>query len=218
MSTHSEETRETKSLYNKDAPQPPYIKRMRTLERREKFYQFVFVLFVVAIGAASTATILKPDIPIIIDYDTGVVRGYYRTHPHRSIEEMQAGVYRFLDYLLSYNSTTVERDQFEAMLMMSPQARKKREQYLLETNFVTKTKAAGIRAHNEYNEAKVLDAKGDMIRFEITGRIVFDNVADEQVKGRAKDKPVHIIVDARMTEITAKNRLGLIVEDYYEYE
>ncbi len=189
---------------------PPQIRRERTLERRiNLLLGFIFVQFIV-FSIVTAAYIYKPDVPIVIDHDTGEVIGDYRTAEFRSQEELVNGGIRFVDHLLSLNSSTIRRDQLIAIQMMQESLKTKRIEYLQENNLIPQIEKAKSTSHLQYDAKDIIFVKGDRMRVEYRGDIILTNLKKTSV-------PFHIIVDLASAPITENNTTGVKVEAYNDF-
>ncbi len=191
-------------------PKTPQIRRERTLERRVNLLLgFIFLQFF-AISVLSAVYIYKADVPIVIDHDTGEVIGDYRTAAFRSQEELINGGIRFVDHMLSLNSSTIRRDQLIAIQMMEKSLKEKRIEYLKQTNLIPKIEKAKSTSHLKYDASDIIFAKGSRMRVEYRGYIVLTNLKKTQV-------PFHMIVDLASAPITENNTTGVKVVAYNDF-
>ncbi len=188
----------------------PQARRERLLERRVNWLLIFVGIQFLGIILLSFTFVYRPQTPIVIDRETGQIVGDYRTSTFRTQEEMINGGYRFVDHLLSLNSSTFRRDQFIAMTMMSDSLRSKRVEWLEKTNLIPKVESANSTSHLEYEKPVVIFAKGDMLRVEFKGKIILTNL-------KKPGSPFHIIVDLVNTIITKENTSGVKVEAYNDF-
>lgn len=113
----------------------------------------------------------------------GVAYSYQQQIKHpvltRSDNEMINGGKRFVDYFYSLNAATVDRDQFRAIsMMMKPEDREARMNYLVENDFVRKTRDSGMSTEIDWSGAKselVEHHDGGLVDVRYTSRLLRNN-------------------------------------------
>ncbi len=195
---------------HKSSALSPQVRRERTLEKRNNWMLFFIILQFVVMAIMAVVFIYRPQAPIVIDHETGQVIGDYRTSEFRTQEEMINGGIRFVDHLLSLNSTTIRRDQFIAIGMMTDALREARIEYLKSSNLIIKIETAKSTSHLQYDKNEVIFAKGNKMRVEYIGKIVLTDLKKSSV-------PFHIIVDLVNAPITKNNTSGVRVEAFSDF-
>lgn len=113
----------------------------------------------------------------------GVAYSYQQQIKHpvltRSDNEMINGGKRFVDYFYSLNAATVDRDQFRAIsMMMKPEDREARMNYLVENDFVRKTQDSGMSTEIDWSGAKselVERHEGGLVDVRYTSQLLRNN-------------------------------------------
>ncbi len=195
---------------HKSSAESPQVRRERTLEKRNNWMLFFIILQFVVMAIMAVVFIYRPQAPIVIDHETGQVIGDYRTSEFRTQEEMINGGIRFVDHLLSLNSTTIRRDQFIAIGMMTDALREARIEYLKSSNLIIKIETAKSTSHLQYDKNEVIFAKGNKMRVEYIGKIILTDLKKSSV-------PFHIIVDLVNAPITKNNTSGVRVEAFSDF-
>ncbi len=188
----------------------PQARRERTLERWIKFLVLFIAAQFLVMALLAVVFIYKPSVPIVIDHASGAIIGDYRAAELRTQDEMINGGIRFVDHLLSLNSSTIRRDQFIAINMMTEELKNARIKYLTETNLIPQIEKAKSTSHLSYDSTEVIFIKGDRIRVEYRGDIVLTNLKKTSV-------PFHIIVDVISAPLTTNNTTGVKVESYNDF-
>ncbi|MCP4494118.1 MAG: hypothetical protein GY820_43470 [Gammaproteobacteria bacterium] len=171
---------------------------------------FFIVTQFLAMTLIAVVFIYKPSIPIVIDHASGDIIGDYRTSELRTQSELINGGMRFVDHLLSLNSSTIRRDQFIAINMMAENLKVARIKYLTDTNLVPQIEKAKSSSHLDYDSTEVIFIKADRLRVEFRGDIILTNLQKTSV-------PFHIIVDLISAPITTNNTTGVKVESYNDF-
>ena len=113
----------------------------------------------------------------------GIAFSYQQQIKHpvltRSDNEMINGGKRFVDYFYSLNAATVDRDQFRAIsMMMKPEDREARMNYLVTTDFVRKTQLSGMSTEIDWSRAKselVERHEGGLVDVKYTAQLLRNN-------------------------------------------
>lgn len=200
--------------YKRDQPSPK-MRREKRMELGLYLFFFLLIALITALTVISVASIYKPSNQILVDYDTREIKGEYQTTLFRTTDEMINGGIRWLEYYLSLNSGTIERDTYISLMMMSEEKRNERRDLIKKTNHVNRVKSANAKARVEVDKTniKVIVAKGSQMKIEYKGNVVIDSstvVNDKRV-------PFHLVVDLLMVGITMENTSGVEVVDYHEY-
>jgi len=193
----------------------PKLKREKRTERSNLFMFILLLVVLLGLIITSTAFIIKEPNQILVDYQTREIKGEYRTSLFRTTEEMINGGVRFIEYYLSLNSGTIERDTYIALMMLSSERRKLQRQVMKKTNHVSRVLSAEAKSHVDVHKdkTKVIYAKGNRMKVEYRGDVVID--ASKAVDNRRI--PFHLILDLEMVSITSKNTSGVEIVDYHEY-
>ena len=191
-------------------PDNPIVRRERRLERSNVLLSVLVLILIAGYITYTSIDSLRPRSPVVVDYETGELKGEYRTTSFRTQTEMVTGGVRFADHFYSMNSNRVRQDQYIAMMMMSDKLREARMKYLEETDLIRKLESANSSSHVEYSEKNILSEKGEYMKLELIGNIVLAGLEKNRV-------PFHLILDLRMAEITDKNTSGVKVVAYRDF-
>ena len=191
-------------------PNNPIIRRERRLERTNIFLFVLTLILVMGYILYTSMDSLRTRAPVVVDYETGELKGEYRTTSFRTQTEMVAGGLRFADHFYSMNSSRVRKDQFIAMMMMEYKLRDVRLKYLEESDLIRKLESAQSSSHVEYDQKNIIAEKGEFMKIEFVGKIVLSGLEKTHV-------PFHLIVDLRMAEITEKNTSGVKVVAFRDF-
>jgi len=96
---------------------------------------------------------------------------------YRSQSEMVNGGKRFIDAFYSFNSVTIEHDQFKAISMMATrELQDQRLDYLQRTDLVRKVRSSGISSVIRWDQssARVVRNDGRVFTVEYSARLVLD--------------------------------------------
>jgi len=203
----------TDSLKNEMFYESPVSNREKRLETIIKFLVMLIFIFVLIFGICGVLFIVIPRPVIVVDRETGEIIGEYQTTAYRTDKEYLGGAKRFLNYHLSFNSETIYDDFANAMNMMTDDLKRKRFNYLKETNLANTITAAKSKSTLEFNQVKIINKKTGICYIELKGNLIF-------LAGSTNDKrvPFHFILTVKPIPVSAINTAGIKIIHFEEKE